>query len=214
MHKSANKNFWVKVCGITRSEDLRFISENGIDAIGLVFVSSSKRFVDDHQAKEISKRSKAMGLKVVGVFSDHSQSEIERTASMANIDIIQLHGNEPPELCKALKESLSIPIVKAIAVVDGRSMAEYSRYSVCDAILLDNKNPGSGKRFDWNLIAENIPKSPPTILAGGITSSNIHHISFIDQLWGIDLSSAVESAPGIKSEKLIKELRKSLDSLL
>ena len=158
-----------------------------------------------------------MGLKVAGVFFvNHLQHEIEKIASMVNLDIIQLHGEEPPELCKAckaLKESLSMPIVKAIAVVDSQSLDGYAKYSTCDAILLDNKDPGSGKRFDWNLIAENIPKSPPTILAGGITSFNIHKISFMDQLWGIDLSSSIESAPGIKSEKLIKELRKSIDSL-
>lgn len=213
MQKSNNTNLWVKVCGLTRSEDLSFIAENEIDAIGLVFVKSSKRFVNDHNAKEISQRAKTMGLKVAGVFSNHLQHEIEKIASMVNLDMIQLHGNEPPELCKALRESLSIPIVKAIAVVDSQSLDGYARYNICDAILLDNKDPGSGKRFDWNLIAKNIPKSPPTILAGGITSFNIHKINFMDQLWGIDLSSSVESAPGIKSEKLIKELRKSIDSL-
>ena len=136
---------WVKVCGLTRSEDLSFIAENGIDAIGLVFVKSSKRFVNDHIAKEISKRAKSMGLKVAGVFSNHLQHEIEKIASMVNLDIIQLHGEEPPELCKALKESLSMPIVKAIAVVDSQSLDGYAKYSTCDAILLDNKDLVLGK---------------------------------------------------------------------
>jgi phosphoribosylanthranilate isomerase len=213
MGKTSKKQLWLKICGITHAEDLKIIASVGAQAIGLVFVESSKRFVSTETASGISHHAQSLGLKVVGVFANHTQEKIESTFKNTHLDLIQLHGDESPAFCRSIQDSLKIPVIKALAVTDKRIMSYYSDYEDCHAILLDNKDPGSGKRFDWNLVEGSLPLSPPTILAGGLTSENLKKIPFIDRLYGIDLSSSVESSPGRKSAKLVKDFKESLERL-
>jgi phosphoribosylanthranilate isomerase len=184
----------VKICGITRLEDALAAARLGADAVGFNFWARSKRFIAPDTARAIADRLPP-GLATFGVFVDPTRDEALAALAASGVQVVQLHGDEPPALCA----SLPVPVVKAIRVVDSRSLAQLAAYEVA-AFLLDSASPGyggSGVPFDWSLAAE-VARELPVLLAGGLGPDNVAEaVRTVRPLW-VDVASGVESAPGTK----------------
>lgn len=185
----------IKICGITRSDDAWAAVRAGADAIGLVFYSRSPRYIDPEQAAAI-----AVGLppflSVVGLFVNATREEILHTAARCRLDHLQLHGDEPPGACRDLPGR----VIKAVRVAETRDLAGLERYPV-DGLLLDARSAGryggTGQRFDWSILDGYHPPRP-LLLAGGLDPGNVAAAVRQVRPFAVDVSSGVESAPGIK----------------
>ncbi len=178
----------VKVCGITRREDAEVAVEAGASAIGFIFVATSPRCVAPETAAALGE-----GLDVlkVGIFVDQPASAIEAVARAAKLDVVQLYGGETP---------LDSRVWRAFRVNQG---IDRNRIGGAEAVLLDG--PANGQGFDWTEaqgIAERI------IVAGGLTPDNVAEAIRIARPWGVDASSGLESAPGIKDHDKVRRFVK------
>ncbi len=194
----------VKICGITRIEDARFAVDAGADAIGLVFYEKSPRFVSNAQAAEISQITPAFVTRVA-LFKDAERPFIQSVLQQVEIDLIQFHGSEKADFCEQFK----LPYIKALGMKDSACDADYlnrsvTAYATAKALLLDGHAPGeaggTGDTFDWTSVA-GIAK--PIILAGGLTADNVAQAIKLVQPFAVDVSSGVESSPGIKDKEKI-----------
>jgi phosphoribosylanthranilate isomerase len=185
---------WIKLCGITRSEDARAAADLGVDAIGLVFAESPRRLYAE-QARRIVRDLSPHVLRF-GVFVDESPAEIARIVSVAELDRIQLHGFEDP----MVQELAGTRVVKAFRARDAGVLEEISTWDV-QTFFLDAWSQtlagGTGKAFDWS-IAQRAAKLGRLILAGGLNPENVGQAIREVRPFGVDVSSGVESAPGIK----------------
>jgi len=191
----------VKICGIMSDEAALAASEAGADFLGFVF-AESKRKISPEKAGDIIQQMPEH-VKSVGVFVNESQENIIRTAKTANLDYIQLHGDENPEFCN----SLPYPVIKAFSIKEQEDLNKLAKYD-CDYFLLDSPGVkyrgGSGIPFDWSLL-ENlaIPKDK-IILAGGLDRENVKKAVSNVRPAIVDLSSGVETN-GVKDSEKIKE---------
>lgn len=184
----------VKICGITSGEDAAAAVEAGADALGFVFVPGTPRCLNPEVAERI------VGVlppfvTPVGVFVNQSEAEIRRAAEESGVRVLQLHGDEPPELCARLP----LPVVKAVRVGAALPLDALRAYPVA-AFLLDAPSAGhggSGATFDWSL-AEGVAGLGPLILAGGLTPENVAAAVRRVRPYAVDVASGVESAPGVK----------------
>ncbi len=186
----------VKICGITRLEDALAAVRLGVDALGFNFWPRSKRYLPPAAARDIVRRLPPL-VTAVGVFVDPSRDEVLRAVDASGVGVAQLHGDESPELCL----SLPLPVLKAIRVVDAGSLVQLASYDV-RGFLLDTPGPGyggSGRTFDWSLVAE-VARELPIVLAGGLTPENVGEAVRVVHPWAVDVASGVESAPGVKDE--------------
>jgi phosphoribosylanthranilate isomerase len=186
----------VKICGITRLEDALLAARLGADALGFNFWPRSKRFIAPADARAIVRRLPPF-VSAVGVFVDPSREEVLRAQDVSGVNVVQLHGDEPPELCA----SLPFPVVKAIRVADGNSLAKLASYEV-QAFLLDSPTAGyggSGTTFEWELAAE-ASAELTVILAGGLAPENVSDAIAVVGPWGVDVASGVERSPGVKDQ--------------
>lgn len=204
----------IKICGLTDVNNISDILDLNPDYIGFIFYPASPRYMEDKLSPEniISLRS---NTKKTGVFVDSDFYEISGIYWKYNLDIVQLHGEESPELCKQLKSS-GMEIIKAFRVKEGfdfRSIADYIPY--CRYFLFDtytHLHGGSGKKFDWKIVNA-YDLGHPFFLSGGISPLDAEEISGISHpsLRGVDLNSRFEDSPGIKNiaklEKFIKKVR-------
>lgn len=191
----------VKVCGITRTEDIISAVKLGVDAIGFVFWPNSTRYVTPEQVAKIAAKIPAF-IDAVGVYVNPDPAWVEETADAAKLSLLQFHGDETPDMC----EQYSLPYIKAICVKDGVDLVQYgNRYGSARGLLLDayaaGRPGGTGHVFDWRLIPQHL--SLPVILSGGLNATNI--VQAIQQVrpWAVDVSSGVEIAKGIKDEQKI-----------
>ncbi|MDE2772696.1 MAG: phosphoribosylanthranilate isomerase [Gemmatimonadota bacterium] len=185
----------VKICGITRREDALAAARAGADAIGLNFCKESVRYVTAEQGILITKQLPPF-LSVVGVFVNAKRDEILRTAELCRLDYIQLHDDTPDAF-----RNLPVRTIKTVRVGDVEDLRGLERYPV-DALLLDAKvggqYGGTGQCFDWSLL-NGFVTSAPLILAGGLRPDNIARAVEATNPQAVDVSSGVESTPGIKS---------------
>lgn len=186
----------VKICGITRTEDALAAVSFGADAIGFVFWQQSARNILPQQARPITKTIPAF-VTTVGVYVDPTVEWVHETATIANLGLLQFHGNESPEFC----DQFALPYVKALRIKEDMDLLEYAnRYQSAKALLLDtysaNLPGGTGEVFDWTLIPANLPL--PIILSGGLTPDNVVHAITKVKPWAVDVSSGVEASKGIK----------------
>ena len=192
----------IKICGITNIEDAVAAIECGADALGFVFYAKSPRAVTVDAAKTIIASLPPL-ISTVGVFVNETRDKVEHTASLAGLDIIQLHGAEPPEFC-----SLSKKVVKAIRVKELSDLDLLNKYKGVSAFLLDTYSPheigGTGQVFNWEIAVE-ARKFSRIILAGGLNPDNIEEAIQIVQPYGVDVSSGVEGKQ--KGKKDHKKLR-------
>ena len=191
----------VKICGITNLDDALFASEAGADALGFVFYKKSPRYVEPKKAWDIIKRLPPF-VTTVGVFADQTEAEIKGIISETDIDIVQLHGEEPPEFCEGLNKR----VIKAIRVRGMENLTEVKRYKAC-ALLLDtydrNLKGGTGKIFNWE-IAREAKVFNKIIIAGGLTPDNVADAIKVVQPYAVDVSSGVEKQKGLKDHLKVK----------
>ena len=193
----------VKICGITRAQDALQAVELGATAVGFVFWPSSPRRITPDAARSIVAQLPASTLKV-GVFVDELQDEIERVADRVGLDQLQLHGQERPDFARALTR----PCIKAIGLGPGTDDALLAGWEGM-RVLLDAHDPvrrgGTGLQVDW-VRAARIARRRDIILAGGLTAENIVDAVRAVRPAGVDVSSGVERAPGIKDERRMAAL--------
>lgn len=186
----------IKICGVTRAQDAHSAAASGADAIGLVFYPQSARAITAEQAVDIVSAVPPF-VSVVALFVDEPIASIERILSLLPVDILQFHGDEPPEFC----EQFDRPWVKALRVKDGLDVvAQCKRFSKARAVLLDSWQEGmvggTGKTFDWGLAQGPMPL--PVVLAGGLNQDNVGEGITALRPAAVDVSGGVEVSPGIK----------------
>lgn len=185
----------VKICGITRPEDARAAAHAGADAIGLVFYPASPRFLSLERAVEIRDALPPF-VQTVALFVNPDAAQVAQVIGRVKPSLLQFHGEESPAFC----EEFGFPYVKACRVRGGVDLLEYLRpFSRASAWLLDShvaEYGGVGERFDWSLAPAQ--RERPLILSGGLTPGNVREAIRRVRPWGVDVSSGVESAKGIK----------------
>jgi phosphoribosylanthranilate isomerase len=192
----------VKICGITRVEDAHAAVAAGAAAIGFVFWRGSPRFIDPYRARAIAATLPPF-VTLVGVFVDQPVEYLSGVASLVRLGAVQLHGSETP----AYASRLGLPVIKAIAAGAGPAAIEV--WDARHTLLLDAVDPvkrgGTGRTVDWDGAAS-VAAKRPTILAGGLTPENIGRAIGRVRPFGVDVSSGVEKAPGIKDHGRINAL--------
>jgi phosphoribosylanthranilate isomerase len=201
---------FVKVCGITRLQDADLAADLGASAIGFIFWPGSPRYVSPEDARVIARR-KAAGIKAVGVFVDEPVERVRQIADLVGLDMVQLHGSESPTVVRGL--SRAIGVIKAVSFTNGAA-PDLSEFDEDVLILLDTHDPvrrgGTGRTIDWNA-ARSVALSRRTVLAGGLTPENVCEAVSSVEPYGIDVSSGVESAPGVKDAVRLKRLFEALN---
>ncbi len=191
----------IKICGITNIEDALAAVEAGADALGFVFYDKSPRFVSPIEVQKIIAELPPFVVRV-GLFVNEPEVQIRRIMAAAELDVVQLHGDEPPENC--LFEPLRV--IKALRVRDAASLEGADRYQV-SALLLDawcdENYGGTGKSFDWQL-AKRLTGKRPLILAGGLNPENVIDAVRLVKPYAVDVSTGVENAPGVKDADKIR----------
>jgi phosphoribosylanthranilate isomerase len=185
----------VKICGITRSADARDAAAAGADAIGLVFYPPSPRFLTIERALEIREALPPF-VQTVALFVNPELAQVARVLERVRPAMLQFHGEETPAFCA----QFGAPYVKACRVRQGVDLLEYlRRFSRAAAWLLDShveEYGGVGESFDWSLVPAQ--RDRPLILSGGLTQANVADAVRRVRPWGVDVSTGVESAKGIK----------------
>ena len=193
----------VKICGITRLPDALAAVEAGADALGFMFFAGSKRNLAPAAAAQIIRALPPFVAKV-GVFVNASAETVRAIIAECGLDTLQFHGEETPEFCR---QFAPLKVVKAFRIQNAESLKPLPDYAV-DAWLLDSHVPGlrggTGEKFNWDLACQARELGRPVILAGGLTPENI--ADALQQVWpfGVDVSSGVESAPGLKDAGLVR----------
>ncbi|HAA32137.1 MAG TPA: phosphoribosylanthranilate isomerase [Cyanobacteria bacterium UBA8553] len=207
----------VKICGITKPEQGQAIAQLGVTDLGFMCVQTSPRYVTPVQIRAVVAQL-LVPVERIGVFANTIQSEVAQIVDQAGLTAVQLHGDESPEFCQQLRQSLpGVEIIKALRVKTLECLNQAGIYASCvDTLLLDAYHPqmlgGTGKTLDWVSLQEFRP-SCPWLLAGGLTPDNI--LDALSQLkpMGIDLSSGVERSPGDKDLDKVAQLLEKVQIL-
>src|SRR6185312_9705560 len=194
----------VKICGITNLDDALTSVEAGAGALGFNFYRLSPRYIEPRDVRAIIERLPANVLKV-GVFVNEAAPEIvEAIAREAGVDALQLHGDESPDFCVALKHRY---VIKALAVTSDFEPTRVLDYEV-EAIMLDgfhkHRRGGTGNTFDWSIARRTGDLFPKLFLAGGLSPENIAAAIHEAQPFAVDACSALEIEPGKKDHELVR----------
>jgi phosphoribosylanthranilate isomerase len=199
----------IKFCGMTRAEDVRLAVELGVDYVGLVFAPQSPRRLLLGQARML-RDLVPEEIAVVALMMDNVRGDIEKVVESLQPDVLQFHGDEDDALCA----SFGRPFFKAIAM-GGQAESAFSsiaRYPSASGFLFDGhaagEQGGSGKRFDWKQMPTAL--DTPVLLAGGLSPENVGVALRTARPWGVDVSSGIESAPGIKDAE---KMRRFVDAV-
>ena len=186
----------VKICGITRPQDVDAAVSAGADALGFVFTHRSKRHVTIGAARELVARVPAF-VSRVGLFMDQEAHDVAAVLSEVPLSLLQFHGRESGAFCSRF----GLPYIKALDVAGATAPGLAQEYAGAAALLLDSHEAGApggtGKSFDWTSIPE-LPK--PLVLAGGLNPENVRRAVASVAPWAVDVSSGVEDSPGMKNE--------------
>jgi phosphoribosylanthranilate isomerase len=191
----------VKICGFKDRATAEAALAAGADFLGFNFYPQSPRYLDPARAGEIVKDLPA-GV-AVGLWVNPSRDELLRAAELSGVDIVQLQGDEPPELCDLGPRR----VIKAFRLGAPEDLAPIARYHVW-AVLADAKSGlwgGSGRQGNWELSARAAALSERLFLAGGLTPDNVAEAIRAVRPWAVDVCSGVESAPGVKDPEKIKK---------
>ena len=201
----------VKICGLATPDALDAALEAGADMVGFVFFPPSPRNISFEQARALEGRVEGRARKVA-LSVDADDALLEKIVDALKPDMLQLHGEEAPERVAAIRESFGLPVMKALAIETRADLLAISSYAhVADRLLFDARPPrdatrpgGLGKPFDWHLL-ENLELSIPFMLSGGLDATNVAEALRIARPSGVDVSSSVERAPGVKDPEKIRD---------
>lgn len=194
----------IKICGLTESADIPAAILAGAGYLGFVFFPRSPRHLEIEDAAFLA-GSVPTGICKVGLVVDADDAALDAVLGRVPLDMLQLHGRESPERVAVIKERFGLPVMKAVGIADEGDLAALTDYAhVADQLLVDAKPPrsaelpgGNGLAFDWRLIAGR--RWPvPWMLAGGLTAQNVGEAIRLTGTRQVDVSSGVESAPGVK----------------
>jgi phosphoribosylanthranilate isomerase len=200
----------VKICGLSTPETLDVALDAGADMVGFVFFPPSPRNISFEQARALGVRVKGRARKVA-LTVDADDALFEKIIEALKPDMLQLHGHETPQRVAAIRESFGLPVMKVLPIETRADLAAIAPYTkVADRLLFDARPPrdatrpgGLGKPFDWHLL-EDLKLSIPFMLSGGLHAGNVAEALAITKAGGVDVSSGVESAPGVKDPDKIR----------
>ena len=193
----------IKFCGMTRADDIREAAALGVDAVGLVFAERSRRRLTIEQAMALRDATPPL-VDVVALFMDNPLGEVREVIARVRPSLLQFHGSEPPAFC----EQFGLPYLKAVGMGGQGAedvVARFAAHPRAAGFLLDSHAPGAaggtGERFDW----AHVPAAAgrPLLLAGGVTPDSVVEGMRATRVWGVDVSSGIESAPGRKDSALM-----------
>lgn len=197
----------IKICGLTRLEDVMFCADAGADFLGMVFVPSTPRYVEPERAADLVRglRERPERPQLVGVFRDASVEYIAQIAGLVGLDLVQLHGSESDEDIQAI----GLPVIKTFRV--GDTVPDTTSVPSAGWLLFDTfddrRAGGTGRRFDWSLLAM-YERAKPFFLAGGLGPGNVAAAISMVRPDAIDVSSGVEAGdqPGVKDHEKVRGL--------
>ena len=200
----------VKICGLSTAATLDAALNSGADMVGFVFFSKSPRHIDWATARALGRQARGRAT-IVALSVDADDDTLKRIVDALSPDLMQLHGSETPARVKEIGELCARPTMKAIGVATRGDLAAAQAYEgVADHLLIDAKPPkgaalpgGNGRPFDWSLTREFRP-SVPWLLSGGLDPDAVEAAIALSQAGGVDVSSGVESAPGLKDPAKIR----------
>jgi phosphoribosylanthranilate isomerase len=201
----------VKICGLRTPETVRAAVEAGARAAGFVFHPASPRAIGPDSAAQLV-RLLPTGVRAVGLFVDPDDTDLDAVVGRVPLDMLQLHGDEPPRRVAEIRARFGVPVMKAVRIAVSADLLPLRAYeAVADWILFDAKLPakvsalpgGAGVAFDWRLLKGAGPVRP-WMLAGGLTADNLAAAVAESGAGAVDVSSGVEDRPGIKSPDRIR----------
>jgi len=203
----------IKICGLTRIEDVHQCVDLGVDAVGLVFAAGSPRCLDLGTAARLANSIQGWVWRV-GLFRDPDEAGVSKCLDAVDLDMLQFHGREADAFCAGF----GLPYLKALSVSEVGQAGWADAYPGARAFIVDSHRPGgeggTGRSFDWTRFPGDSAR--PVILAGGLSPANVGQAIASTRPWGVDVSSGVESAPGIKDpdklRSLIEEVRRADES--
>ena len=203
----------IKICGIRTKKEARWLGKLVVNMAGFNFYVRSPRYIAPFSAKKIIAKLK-LSIKPVGVFVDEEKEKIVETAKYCKLKLVQLHGNESPEFCIALRKELpkGIKIIKAFRIKDKKDLCQINYFlkpkKVIDLALIDSYKKGvpggTGKKMNLKL-AMQVSSSVPLILAGGLNPGNVKQIINKSKPYAVDVASGVEE---VKNGKVVKSFKK------
>lgn len=199
----------VKICGVTRTQDIEACAEAHARYVGFNFFPKSPRFLTLEKAAGLAGNT-PLGVCKVGLVVNGDDAELDALTAAVPLDMLQLHGGESPERVAEVKSRYGLPVMKAVGVADADDLAALDIYAqVADQILVDAKAPkgaalpgGNGLAFDWRLIAGR-RWGCPWMLAGGLVPDTVAEAIKLTKAVQVDVASGVESAVGVKDAALI-----------
>ena len=205
-----------KVCGLTTEPQVEAAAEAGAGYVGFVFFPRSPRAVTAERARELAWAA-PVGVAKVGLFVDATDAELGEVIDRVPLDMVQLHGREGPERVAEVRARWGLPVMKAVGVASAEDLARAQAFEqVADQLLLDAKAPpgamlpgGNGVAFDWGLLRGFGPRVP-WMLAGGLSPFNVGEALRVSGTRQVDVSSGVESAPGVKDPALVRAFAQAL----
>ena len=200
----------IKICGLSTAETLAAALGADVDMVGFVFFAKSPRHVSIEAARELAKRARNRA-EIVALCVDADDATLDAIVTATEPDYLQLHGRESPERVAEIQRKFGVSAIKAIGVAEAADFAKADEYkSAADALLIDAKPPkgsvlpgGNGVAFDWRLARDFTPRKP-WLLSGGLDAINVARAIRQSLTRGVDVSSGVESAPGVKDIEKIK----------
>ncbi|WP_299891089.1 phosphoribosylanthranilate isomerase [uncultured Ruegeria sp.] len=207
----------LKICGLTAPEHVRAALEAGAGYVGFVFFPKSPRHLQLQTAADLAQLVPA-GVAKVALVVNATDEDLDRIVSTVPLDMLQLHGKESPDRVAEIRERFGLPVMKAIGIAEAEDLTAIDLYSeVADQLLVDAKPPrnselpgGNGLAFDWRLLAGRKYWRRPWMLAGGLTPDNVAEAVRMTGARQVDVSSGVESAPGVKDVGLISAFAAAL----
>ncbi|MBB3145533.1 phosphoribosylanthranilate isomerase [Phyllobacterium trifolii] len=201
----------IKICGLKTAEAVAAALDGGASHIGFIFFPKSPRYVDPGEAGRLRQAAKGRAI-AVAVTVDPDDVTLDAIVAAMQPDMLQLHGNESVNRVAEIKARYGLPVMKALALRERGDLEQIKPYiGVADCFLFDAKPPkgselpgGNGVSFDWQVLSE-LDASIDYMLSGGLNASNIGDALRATNAQGIDISSGVESAPGVKDVGLIRD---------
>ena len=221
MHDTAlpNDPCLIKICGLSTPESLEAALRFGADLVGFVFFAPSPRHLSLDRAHSLSQQVAGRASKVA-LTVDASDEELRAIISQVQPDWLQLHGRESPERVRFIRQSFGLPVMKAIGISTQADLAGVSDYApFADQLLFDAKMPkdsalpgGNGRTFDWSIL-QDLKLDRPWMLSGGLDATNVQEAIRRTGAKAVDVSSGVESAPGLKDINKLRDFIAAVRSL-